>query len=158
MKLSKRSKYGLLASMDLASHKDLSPVPLKDLAKRNNIPLKFLEQIFLTLRNSGIVRSQIGAGGGYTLGRPAKYIMLGEVIRILDGTIAPVSCISKIAYEPCTCPDERTCALRAVMNQVRTAIVGVIDNTSLADAVARTKSRRSPKRSGRAKNIGGISR
>lgn len=139
MKLSKRSKYGLLALMDLASRKDRPLVPLKELARRNNIPPKFLEQIFVTLRNSGIVHSQIGAGGGYTLGRPAKYIMLGEVIRILDGTIAPVSCISKIAYEPCTCPDERTCPLRAVMSQVRTAIVAVIDNTSLADAIARGK-------------------
>jgi Rrf2 family protein len=141
MKLSKRSKYGLLALMDLASRKDHSPVPLKDLAKQSNIPPKFLEQIFLTLRNSGVVHSQIGAGGGYALGRPAKYIMLGEVIRILDGTVAPVSCISKIAYEPCTCPDEGTCPLRAVMNQVRTAIVAVIDNTSLADAVAHKKPR-----------------
>ena len=67
--------------------------------------------------------------------------MLGEVIRILDGTIAPVSCISKIAYEPCTCPDERTCPVRAVMNRVRDSIVAVIDNTSLADAAAQKKPR-----------------
>ena len=145
MKLSKRSQYGLLALMDLASRKDHSPVPLKELAKRNNIPPKFLEQIFLTLRNGGIVRSQVGAGGGYALGRPAKDILLGEIIRVLDGTIAPVSCISKIAYEPCTCPDESTCPLRAVMSQVRTAIVAVIDNTSLADAVAQRKPRRQRK-------------
>jgi Rrf2 family protein len=136
MKLSKRSKYGLLALMDLAGRKDRRPVRLKELAGRNNISVKFLEQIFLTLRNSGIVHSQVGAGGGYTLGRPAKYIMLGEVIRILDGTIAPVSCISKIAYEPCTCPDEQTCPVRAVMNRVRDSIVSVIDNTSLAEAAA----------------------
>ena len=136
MKLSKRSKYGLLALMDLAGRKDRRPVRLKELAGRNNIPVKFLEQIFLTLRNSGIVHSQVGAGGGYTLGRPAKYIMLGEVIRILDGTIAPVSCISKIAYEPCTCPDEQTCPVRAVMNRVRDSIVSVIDNTSLAEAAS----------------------
>jgi Rrf2 family protein len=133
---------GSVRWMDLASRRNSAPVPLKELAQRNNIPPKFLEQIFVTLRNSGIVHSQIGAGGGYTLGRPAKYIMLGEVIRILDGTIAPVSCISKIAYEPCTCPNERTCPLRAVMSQVRTAIVAVIDNTSLADAVAQRKPHR----------------
>jgi Rrf2 family protein len=137
MKLSKRSKYGLLALMDLAARRDPSTVRLKELAEKNNIPVKFLEQIFTTLRNSGIVHSQIGAGGGYILGRPAKYIMIGEVIRILDGTIAPVSCTSKIAYEPCTCPDEQTCPLKAVMVQVRQALVGVIDTTSLADAVAR---------------------
>jgi Rrf2 family protein len=142
MKLSKRSKYGLLALIDLAARKDSAPVRLKELAKRNNIPVKFLEQIFVTLRNSGIVHSQIGAGGGYALGRPAKYIMVGQVIRILDGTIAPVSCISKIAYEPCTCPDERTCPVRAVMNRVRDSIVAVIDNTSLADAAAQNKPQR----------------
>ena len=141
MKLSKRSKYGLLALTDLAGRKDRSSVRLKELAGRNNISVKFLEQIFLTLRNSGIVHSQIGAGGGYALGRPAKYIMLGEIIRILDGTIAPVSCISKIAYEPCTCPDEETCPVRAVMNRVRDSIVSVIDNTSLADAAALEKPR-----------------
>ncbi|MCL4394204.1 MAG: Rrf2 family transcriptional regulator [Chloroflexi bacterium] len=143
MKLSKRSKYGLLALMDLAARPDSHPVRLKELAENSNIPAKYLEQIFNALRNRGIVHSQIGAGGGYTLGRPAKSIVLGEVIRILDGTIAPVSCTSKIAYEPCTCPDEETCPVKAVMVQVRQAIVGVIDTTSLADAVARkTRARR----------------
>ena len=145
MKLSKRSKYGLLALVDLAARKSNEPTRLKELAERNKIPVKFLEQIFVTLRNSGIVHSQIGAGGGYTLGRPAKYIIIGEVIRILDGTIAPVSCISKMAYEPCTCPDERTCPVRSVMNRVRDSIVSVIDNTSLADAIAQRKPRRHPK-------------
>jgi Rrf2 family protein len=142
MKLSKRSKYGLLALIDLASRRNTEPIHLKELAEHNKIPVKFLENIFVTLRNSGIVHSQIGAGGGYTLGRPAKYIMVGQVIRILDGTIAPVSCISKIAYEPCTCPDERTCPVRTVMNRVRDSIVSVIDNTSLADAAAQKKPRR----------------
>jgi Rrf2 family protein len=145
MKLSKRSKYGLLALIDLADRKNTEPIHLKELAEHNKIPVKFLEQIFVTLRNSGIVHSQIGAGGGYTLGRPAKYIMVGEVVRILDGTIAPVSCISKIAYERCTCPDERTCPVRTVMNRVRDSIVAVIDNTSLADAAAQRKPRRHSK-------------
>ncbi len=139
MKLSTRSKYGLRALMDMAAESGDGSVRLKDLARRNNIPINFLEQIFLILRHAGIVRSQVGAHGGYTLGRPAQDITLGEVIRILDGTIAPVNCISKIAYEPCTCPDERTCPLRAAMNQVRDAIVAVVDYTSLADAVSRAK-------------------
>ncbi len=139
MKLSKKSEYGLRAILDLAAHADEGAVRLKDLADRNNIPLKFLEQIFLTLRNAGIIRSQVGAHGGYMLSRPAEEITLGEVIRTLDGTIAPVGCVSKIAYEPCTCPDERACPLRAAMNQVRDAIVAVVDYTSLADAVSRAK-------------------
>jgi Rrf2 family protein len=139
MRLSKRSEYGLRALLDLAAHTDPGSLRLKDLAERNNIPIKFLEQIFVTLRNAGVVRSQVGAHGGYSLGRPAEEITLGQVIRALDGTIAPVGCVSVIAYEPCTCPDERTCSLRAAMNQVRDAIVAVVDYTSLADAVSRGK-------------------
>jgi len=139
MKLSKKSEYGLRALLDLAAHSDEGAVRLKDLADRNNIPIKFLEQIFLALRNAGVVRSQVGARGGYMLSRSSEEITLGEVIRTLDGTIAPVGCVSKIAYEPCTCPDERVCPLRAAMNQVRDAIVAVVDYTSLADAVSRAK-------------------
>ena len=139
MRLSTRSKYGLRALMDMAAHPDENATRLKDLAKRNNIPVKFLEQIFLALRNSGVVHSQVGAHGGYTLARPATQITLGEVIRVLDGTIAPVSCTSQIAYEKCSCPDERTCPLRVSMNQVRDAIVAVVDNTTLADAVLKAK-------------------
>jgi Rrf2 family cysteine metabolism transcriptional repressor len=139
MKLSKKSEYGLRAMLDLAAHADEGAVRLKDLADRNNIPIKFLEQIFLALRNAGVVRSQVGARGGYMLSRSSEEITLGEVIRTLDGTIAPVGCVSKIAYEPCTCSDERTCPLRAAMNQVRDAIVAVVDYTSLADAVSRAK-------------------
>ena len=134
MRLSHRSKYALLALFDLAGRPDSGPVPLKELAERNQIPFKFLEQIFRALRSAGIVHSQMGAHGGYTLGRPASEITLGAVIRILDGTLAPVSCISQIAYEPCTCPDEHTCPLRAVMVRVRQAIVAVVDSTTLADA------------------------
>ena len=134
MRLSRRSKYALLVLFDLAGRTGSTPVPLNELAERNNVPLKFLEQIFSTLRNAGIVHSQVGAHGGYTLGRPAQDITLGMVIRLLDGTVAPVSCVSQIAYEPCTCPDERTCPLRTVMGRVRQAIVDVVDNTTLADA------------------------
>ena len=134
MRLSRRSKYAFLALFDLAGRPGNVPVPLKELAERNQIPPRFLEQIFRTLRNAGIVHSQLGARGGYTLGRPAGEITLGAVIRILDGTLAPVSCVSQIAYERCTCPDEHTCPLRAVMGRVRQAIVAVVDSTTLADA------------------------
>jgi Rrf2 family protein len=136
MRLSRRSKYALLALFDLAGRSSPVPVPLKELAEGNNIPYKFLEQIFRDLRSAGIVHSQVGAHGGYTLGRPAAEITLGTVIRLLDGTLAPVSCVSQIAYEPCTCLDERTCPVRAVMGRVRQAIVAVVDNTTLADVSA----------------------
>lgn len=138
MKLSKRSEYGLRVLLDMAAQDYMRPVPLKELAARNGIPFKFLEQIFLTLRHAGIVHSQVGMHGGYTLARPADTIILGDVIRTLDGTLAPVSCVSKIAYGACTCADELTCPLRAVMQRVRDAIVGVLDHTSLADAASQS--------------------
>ncbi|MCJ7512298.1 MAG: Rrf2 family transcriptional regulator [Anaerolineales bacterium] len=141
MNLSKRSEYGLRALFDLAAQTAAQPVPLRDLAERNHLPGKFLEQIFLSLRNAGIVHGQTGPGGGYTLGRQADRITLGEVIRVLDGRLAPVSCLSQIDYEPCSCPDEKSCLLRLAMSEVRQAIVDVVDHTSLAD-VTNGKARR----------------
>jgi Rrf2 family protein len=135
MRLSKRSEYGLRALLDLASISPSEPVPLSELAARNNLPAKFLQQILLTLRNVGICRSQIGPGGGYALGRDASEITLGEVMRTLDGRMAPVSCLSHIAYESCSCPDEETCLLRRAMTEVRGAIVDVVDRMTLADVV-----------------------
>jgi len=137
MNISKRSEYGLRALLDLAENQGADPVPLFELAERNNLPQKFLEQILPSLRNAGIVSSQLGPGGGYSLGRGADEITFGEVVRILDGTLAPVSCVSKIAYEPCTCPDEGSCRLKQVMEDVRKAIIDVVDQTTLSDAVNR---------------------
>jgi Rrf2 family protein len=136
MNLSKRSEYGLRALFDLAGRPPDRPVPLRTLAERNRLPVKFLEQIFVTLRNAGIVHSQTGPGGGYTLGRKAHSITLGEVIRVLDGRLAPVSCLSQIDYAPCSCPDEPSCSLRQAMAPVRQAIVDVVDHTSLADVAS----------------------
>lgn len=133
MNLSKRSEYGLRALFDLASQPVGHPIPLRDLAQRNQLPAKFLEQIFASLRNAGIVHSQTGPGGGYTLARQPDSITLGEVIRVLDGRLAPVGCLSQIDYEPCSCPDEQACLLRQAMTPVRQAIVDVVDHTSLAD-------------------------
>ena len=108
---------------------------IKTIAATERIPVKFLEQILLALKNAGILHSKMGIGGGYSLAKPATAIMLGTVIRILDGPIAPISCVSHIAYEACNCPDENTCKLRAVMNDVRTAMTNILDKTSLADVV-----------------------
>ncbi len=142
MNLSKRSEYGLRALLDLAKTATETPIPLRDLAQRNHLPHKFLEQIFLSLRTAGVVHSQVGTGGGYTLGRPAEKITLGEVIRILDGRLAPVRCLSHIDYQACSCPDESGCLLRLAMSPVRQAIVDVVDHTTLADVV-KAKSGRS---------------
>jgi Rrf2 family protein len=114
-------------------------VRARDLAVKNVIPLKFLEQILLTLKYSGIVRSRRGPHGGHYLARPPQEITLGEVVRVLDGPLAPISCASRTAYEPCTCPDETTCGLRQVMLEVRDAVADIMDHTTLADVAEASK-------------------
>lgn len=144
MKLSKRGEYGLRAMVDLAGQ--MTPggvVPLKAIAQREQIPAKFLEQILLALKNAGLLGSKMGIGGGYHLARPADQITLGQIVRVLDGPLAPIRCVSKMAYEPCACPDEATCGLRLVMLDVRNAISDILDHTTLADTARRVVQARS---------------
>jgi Rrf2 family protein len=138
MRLSKRGEYGLRAMIDLATWESHSgAVQIKDIAERENIPAKFLEQILLTLKNAGLLNSKMGVGGGYYLARPADQINLGQIVRVLDGPLAPIHCVSQMAYEPCGCPDEETCGLRLVMLDVRNAIADILDQTTLADVARR---------------------
>jgi Rrf2 family protein len=117
---------------------------IKEISQREQISPKFLEQILLTLKNAGLLHSKMGIGGGYYLARPASEITLGQIFRVLDGPVAPIKCVSQMAYESCGCPDEQTCGLRLVMSDVRNAIADILDNTSLADirerqSIVRTK-------------------
>ncbi len=147
MKLSKRGEYGLRAMVALASESSTTGeetdapavLQIKDIARREQIPVKFLEQILLTLKNAGLLGSRMGAGGGYYLARPASEITLGQIIRVLDGPLAPIRCVSQMAYEPCACPDEQTCGLRLVMLDVRNAIADILDHTTLADVARRVE-------------------
>jgi Rrf2 family protein len=143
MKLSKRGEYGLRAMIDLASrdHQTLV-VQIKEIAERQQIPSKFLEQILLNLKNAGLLHSKMGVGGGYYLAKPADEITLGHIVRVLDGPLAPIRCVSQMAYEPCGCPDEGTCGLRMVMQDVRTVISDILDQTTLADVTARVQAAR----------------
>jgi Rrf2 family protein len=144
MNLSKRGEYGLRAMIDLASWEPHNGVvQIKEIAEREHIPAKFLEQILLTLKNAGLLQSRMGIGGGYHLARPADQITLGHIVRVLDGPLAPLRCVSQMAYEPCGCPDEQTCGLRMVMGDVRNAIANVLDQTTLADVTARIEKSRS---------------
>jgi Rrf2 family protein len=140
MKVSKRGEYGMRALIALASMPaSASVMQIKEIAAREKIPVKFLEQILLTLKNAGLVKSRMGSGGGYYLGKPANQITLGQVVRILDGPLAPITCVSQTAYEKCACPDEETCGLRLVMLDVRNAIADILDNTTLADVARRVE-------------------
>lgn len=147
MRLSKRGEYGLRAMIVLATPDEdgLSPVvQIKEISQREQIPAKFLEQILLSLKNAGLLHSKMGLGGGYHLARPAGEISLGQIVRVLDGPLAPVKCVSQMAYEPCGCPDEETCGLRLVMGDVRNAIAGILDGTSLEDVTRRMNKVRKP--------------
>lgn len=144
MRLSKRGEYGLRAMIDLATSDgngegNVPVMQIKEIAARQKIPAKFLEQILLNLKNAGMLHSRMGTGGGYYLARPAAEITLGHIVRTLDGPLAPVKCVSQMAYEPCGCPDESTCGLRLVMGDVRNAISSILDHTTLADVARRVK-------------------
>ncbi|HEX2696474.1 MAG TPA: Rrf2 family transcriptional regulator [Anaerolineales bacterium] len=143
MRLSKRGEYGLRAMIILATPKEDGRPPvvqIKEISQREQIPAKFLEQILLALKNAGLLHSKMGVGGGYHLARPAKEISLGQIVRVLDGPLAPVKCVSQMAYEPCGCPDEETCGLRLVMGDVRNSISKLLDGTSLEDVTHRMDS------------------
>ena len=137
MRLSRRSEYGLRALTDLVRHADDGPIALASLAERERLPVKFLEQIMASLKHAGIVRTTLGAHGGYAMAVDPASVSLGRIIRLLDGALAPVGCVSLRYYEPCSCPDEATCALRDTMIDVRDAILEILDRQTLADLAAR---------------------
>jgi Rrf2 family protein len=134
MKLSKRGEYALRALLDLtmAHALDRPLVPLTALAEAQRIPATFLEQILIDLRQGGFLSSTRGKYGGYSLARAAEDITIGELVRHIDGPLAPIGCASVTAYERCSCPDEEHCGLRLIMMDVRNAISNVLDRYSLA--------------------------
>jgi Rrf2 family protein len=137
MKLSKRGEYALRALIDFGIAHELGRplLTVSELAEKERLPLKFLEQILLQLRTEGYIETKRGKQGGYLLAKPTKEISLGQVIRIIDGPLAPIACVSQTAYERCTCPDEDHCGLRMLMLDVRNAIARILDRYTLADIV-----------------------
>lgn len=131
MNISTKSEYGLRALIYLASHTRDQAIPAREIADQWHVPIKYLEQILKTLKDSGIIESQVGIGGGYRLSRPATLITAGEVVRILDGRLAPIGCVSAYDYEPCEF--EAACGLKTLWARARAAVVGVLDQTTLAD-------------------------
>ena len=137
MKLSKRGEYALRALIDLgiASEFGWPKLQITELATKEKLPIKFLEQIFAQLKSAGYVKSRRGKFGGYSLARPMKRIKFGAVIRLIDGPLAPIRCVSQTSYARCSCPDEIHCGLRMLMLDVRNAISTVLDLFTLADIV-----------------------
>lgn len=137
MHLSKKAEYALRATINLgiAAEVGRANVPGSELAEENRLPLKFIERILQELREAGIVETQRGKFGGYSLAKPADKIGIGEIVRLMDGRLAPICCASENAYQPCTCPDEEHCGLRMVMIDVRNAIANILDRYSVAQVV-----------------------
>jgi Rrf2 family protein len=136
MKLSKKSEYGLRALLELTLAHGRMTLQRHEIADRQHIPVEFLEQILLMLKRAGLVASRRGIKGGYTLIKQPEEISLGQVIRILDGPLAPIGCVSKSAYQKCReCPyaDKPQCPVQQVMGTVRDAIAGILDHYTLAD-------------------------
>lgn len=134
--LSKKTKYGLKALTYLASQNDNRPIQIAEIAKKENISQKFLESILLTLRKTGFLGSKKGKGGGYYLIKNPKEIIMTDVMRILEGPIAMVPCVSLNFYEQCDdCPDEKNCSVYKLMLKVRDANLGVYRNNTLADLI-----------------------
>ena len=131
MRISKKSEYALRALVSLA--RERRSWGIQELSDRENIPVKFLEQLLLALRHAGMLTSKRGVGGGCTLHRAADEITVGEVIRIFDGPLAPVPCAAERPTEKCTCPDPRTCPLRLLMTRVRVELSAALETQTVSD-------------------------
>lgn len=134
--ISQKAKYALRALSALAKAKDKSPVLIADIAEEQKIPKKFLEQILLDLKHRGLVVSKRGRDGGYVLLKPADQITFGEVLRMIDGPIAPLPCLSQTAYQKCDdCLSEEECGIRHVFARVAEATREVLFSATIADAL-----------------------
>jgi Rrf2 family protein len=149
MKFSKKSEYALRALIELTAQYKRSLLQRHEIADRQNIPVEFLEQILLTLKNAGLLASKRGVTGGYSLIKSPDEITLGQIIRLLDGPLAPIACVSKTAYQKCSdCPyadqtGEKGCPIQQVMLEVRNAIAHILDNYSISDFASGRRARSS---------------
>lgn len=134
--ISQKAKYALRALVSLARIGRGETMMIGEISRTQAIPKKFLEQILLDLKRAGYVGSRRGRAGGYELVVAPEHIMYGEVLRLIDGPIAPLPCLSKIAYRKCEdCKDEAACEIRHVFERVTLATRAVLDRTSLADSL-----------------------
>jgi len=145
--ISQKAKYALRALAALAQAHPEEPMMISEIAQQQSIPKKFLEQILLDLKRSGMVESRRGKQGGYLLLKSAGEISFGEVLRLVDGPIAPLPCLSQTAYRKCEdCDGEHLCEIRHVFARVADATREVLFNTTIADAVEGAGSTKAPVR------------
>lgn len=137
MKLSKKGEYALRAMIVLSLNYERGSVQIHEIAEKEKIPEKFLERILLDLKKAGLLQSKRGIGGGYSLIRSPKEITFAEVIRIIDGPLAPLGCVSKWAHIRCS--EENNCGLQSVMKEVRDSIAKILEGSTFDDVCKRTK-------------------
>ncbi len=137
MRLSKKCDYALRALILMASRGEAGYQSIAEIAGAEEIPLRYLEQVFLSLKNAGVLSSKSGPSGGYKLRKLPSEISLVEVVRIIDGPVAPARCVSHTAYEKC--PREAVCALRPVLDDVRNAIAEILRSMTLEDVAKRAR-------------------
>lgn len=131
--LSKKAQYAFKALMYMAEKKDNQPVLIAEIAKKKKIPLKFLENILLELKKAGILESKKGKGGGYFFKVPPKEVPMAKIMRLIDGPIAMLPCVSLYFYERCKNCDEKQCGLHDTMIQVRDATLKLLEKKTVAD-------------------------
>lgn len=138
--LTKKTKYALRALIVLVKAKDNKPMLISEIAAEGNLPKRFLEGILLEMKRKQLLGSKMGLGGGYFLLQPPSEIMVSSIIRILEGPIALLPCVSINFYQRCEeCRNERTCSIREMMEKVRDATLKIMGNTSIADLASREK-------------------
>ncbi len=138
MRLSTRGEYASRAMLELAlRHHQDKPVQAREISQAQNIPREFLEQILLLLKRAGYLKSKKGPRGGYSLAKPPDEVTVAEVIRVMDGPLAPIDCVSVIAHE--ACPMERTCGLRGLWKEVRDSVAAILERTTFEDLVRRNE-------------------
>ncbi|MFB0924707.1 MAG: Rrf2 family transcriptional regulator [Vicingaceae bacterium] len=134
--LSKKTKYGLKALSFIARQENRNPVQIATIAKSENISKKYLESILLTLKKDGVLGSKKGKGGGYYLIKNPNDVAMSSVMRVLEGPIAMIPCVSLNFYEKCDdCPDENACSVHKLMIEVRDSSLKIFNNTTLADLI-----------------------
>src|ERR1700709_2263167 len=137
--LSKKTQYAFKALIYLSERADEGPVLISEISKTKNIPLKFLENILLELKKAGILESKKGKGGGYYFGKDPKEVTLATVMRLIDGPISLLPCVSLYFYEKCYNCDEKHCGLRDVLIQVRDANLKLLENRTIRDLSLKPK-------------------
>lgn len=139
MRMSKKCDYALRALIFMGLEERPGYYSIHDIAAAEDIPFRYLEQIFLALKNSGILAARSGPSGGYRLRKDPSSVSLIDIVRLIDGPVAPARCVSRTAYDKC--PRESVCALRPVLSEVRDAIAKILDSISLEDVCKKARRR-----------------